>query len=115
MANTSSAKKATRKIAARTAVNKNRRSRVRTFLRRVEEALLSGDKTAAQEAFKAAQPECFAPCKPREGTRGLIGHHCLSIFKKRGLEPGFLCLHDTSRYDFRVAGANATTGFRRCA
>jgi small subunit ribosomal protein S20 len=57
MANTSSAKKATRKIAARTAVNKNRRSRVRTFLRRVEEALLSGDKTAAQEAFKAAQPE----------------------------------------------------------
>ena len=57
MANTSSAKKATRKIAARTAVNKNRRSRVRTFLRKVEEALLSGDKTAAQEAFKAAQPE----------------------------------------------------------
>ncbi|MGQ2907484.1 MAG: 30S ribosomal protein S20 [Aliihoeflea sp.] len=57
MANTSSAKKATRKIAARTAVNKNRRSRVRTFLRKVEEALLSGDKTAAQEAFRAAQPE----------------------------------------------------------
>ncbi|MET0170354.1 MAG: 30S ribosomal protein S20 [Aliihoeflea sp.] len=57
MANTSSAKKATRKIAARTAVNKNRRSRVRTFLRKVEEALLSGDKSAAQEAFKAAQPE----------------------------------------------------------
>ena len=57
MANTSSAKKATSKIAARTAVNKNRRSRVRTFLRKVEEALLSGDKTAAQEAFRAAQPE----------------------------------------------------------
>lgn len=57
MANTSSAKKATRKIAARTAVNKNRRSRVRTFLRKVEEALLSGDKTAAQEAFRVAQPE----------------------------------------------------------
>jgi small subunit ribosomal protein S20 len=57
MANTSSAKKATRKIAARTAINKNRRSRVRTFLRKVEEAILSGDKAAAQEAFKAAQPE----------------------------------------------------------
>jgi small subunit ribosomal protein S20 len=57
MANTSSAKKATRKIAARTAVNKNRRSRVRTFLRKVEEALASGDKTAAAAAFKAAQPE----------------------------------------------------------
>jgi small subunit ribosomal protein S20 len=57
MANTSSAKKATRKIAARTAVNKNRRSRVRTFLRKVEEALAAGDKTAAAAAFKAAQPE----------------------------------------------------------
>ena len=57
MANTSSAKKATRKIAARTAVNKNRRSRVRTFVRKVEEALASGDKVAAEAAFKAAQPE----------------------------------------------------------
>lgn len=57
MANTSSAKKATRKIVARTAVNKNRRSRVRSFLRKVEEAILSGDKDAAKEAFLAAQPE----------------------------------------------------------
>lgn len=57
MANTSSAKKATRKIAARTAVNKNRRSRVRTYVRKVEEALASGDKAAAEAAFKAAQPE----------------------------------------------------------
>jgi len=57
MANTSSAKKATRKIAARTAVNKNRRSRVRTFVRKVEEALASGDKAAAEAALKAAQPE----------------------------------------------------------
>ncbi|MGB3387624.1 MAG: 30S ribosomal protein S20 [Pseudaminobacter sp.] len=57
MANTSSAKKATRKIARRTAVNKNRRSRVRTFVRKVEEALAAGDKTAAEAAFQAAQPE----------------------------------------------------------
>ena len=57
MANTSSAKKATRKIARRTDVNKNRRSRVRTFVRKVEEALASGDKAVAAEAFKAAQPE----------------------------------------------------------
>mgnify|MGYP003430807344 FL=1 len=57
MANTSSAKKATRKIAARTEVNKARRSRVRTFLRKVEEALTSGDKTAASAALLAAQPE----------------------------------------------------------
>ncbi|WP_062208534.1 30S ribosomal protein S20 [Aureimonas sp. AU12] len=57
MANTPSAKKAARKIARRTAVNKDRRSRVRTFLRKVEEAILTGDKEAAQQAFKAAEPE----------------------------------------------------------
>ncbi len=57
MANTPSAKKATRKIARRTAVNKNRRSRVRTYLRKVEEALATGDKTAAQTALRAAEPE----------------------------------------------------------
>ena len=57
MANTSSAKKATRKIAARTEVNKSRRSRIRTFLRKVEEAITGGDKTAASAALVAAQPE----------------------------------------------------------
>jgi small subunit ribosomal protein S20 len=57
MANTSSAKKATRKIARRAAINKNRRSRVRTFVRQVEEALASGDQAAATAAFKTAQPE----------------------------------------------------------
>jgi small subunit ribosomal protein S20 len=57
MANTSSAKKAARKITRRTAINKTRRSRVRGFVRKVEEALAAGDKTAAAEALKAAQPE----------------------------------------------------------
>lgn len=57
MANTASAKKMVRKIARRTAVNKSRRSRVRTFLRKVEEAISSGNKSAAEEAFKVAQPE----------------------------------------------------------
>jgi ribosomal protein S20 len=57
MANTTSAKKATRKLARRTEINKARRSRVRTFLRKVEEALSAGDKSAAAEALKAAQPE----------------------------------------------------------
>jgi small subunit ribosomal protein S20 len=56
MANTTSAKKATRKIARRTEVNKARRSRMRTFLRKVEEAIASGDKSAAADALKAAQP-----------------------------------------------------------
>jgi small subunit ribosomal protein S20 len=57
MANTSSAKKATRKIAARTLINKSRISRIRTFIRKVEEAIASGDKTAAQAALHLAQPE----------------------------------------------------------
>ncbi|MBX3567410.1 MAG: 30S ribosomal protein S20 [Rhizobiaceae bacterium] len=67
MANTSSAKKATRKIARRAAVNKNRRSRVRTFVRKVEEALASGDKAVAAEALKAAQPELM-----RAATKGVL-------------------------------------------
>ncbi len=67
MANTPSAKKAVRKIAARTAVNKSRRSRVRTFIRKVEEALLAGDKVAAQAAFVAAEPELM-----RAVTKGVI-------------------------------------------
>ncbi|MEM6414929.1 MAG: 30S ribosomal protein S20 [Pseudomonadota bacterium] len=57
MANTTSAKKMVRKIARRTEVNKSRRSRVRTFLRRIEDAIQSGDKSAADLAFKEAQPE----------------------------------------------------------
>ncbi|GGG31057.1 30S ribosomal protein S20 [Chelatococcus composti] len=57
MANTPSAKKATRKIARRTAVNKARRSRVRTFIRKVEEAIATGDQQAALEALRNAQPE----------------------------------------------------------
>lgn len=57
MANTPSAKKAARKIERRTEINKDRRSRVRTFLRKVEEAIASGDKEAAQTAFRAAEPE----------------------------------------------------------
>lgn len=57
MANTPSAKKAARKIEARTEVNKSRRSRVRTFLRKFEDAVTSGDQAAASLAFKAVEPE----------------------------------------------------------
>jgi len=56
MANTRSAKKAKRKMLRRTEINKSRRSRLKLSVRRVEEALASGDKAAAQNAFKAAQP-----------------------------------------------------------
>ncbi|MDD3838450.1 MAG: 30S ribosomal protein S20 [Phenylobacterium sp.] len=57
MANTPGAKKAARKIARRTEINKARRSRVRTYLRRFEEALSAGDATAAKSAFVEAQSE----------------------------------------------------------
>jgi small subunit ribosomal protein S20 len=56
MANTKSAKKATRKIARRTEVNKARRSRVRTSLRKVEDAIARGNKSAAKAALVAAEP-----------------------------------------------------------
>ncbi len=57
MANTKSAKKAIRQIGRRTAVNKNRRTRMRSQVRKVEEAIAAGDQSAASEALKAAQPE----------------------------------------------------------
>lgn len=57
MANTPGAKKAVRKIARRTEVNTARRSRVRTFLRRFEEAVAKGDVDAAKTAFVEAQSE----------------------------------------------------------
>jgi small subunit ribosomal protein S20 len=67
MANTKSAKKMVRKIARRTEVNKSRRSRVRTFVRKVEEAIASGDKTAATAALRAAEPEIM-----RGVTKGVV-------------------------------------------
>lgn len=56
MANTSSAKKAVRKMARKTEVNRARRSFVRGLLRKTEDAITSGDKSAASEALKAAEP-----------------------------------------------------------
>ncbi len=57
MANTASAKKATRKIERKTLVNRNRRSRIRTFVRTVEEAIEKGDQAGAVDALKSAQPQ----------------------------------------------------------
>ena len=57
MANTTSAKKATRKIARRTAVNKSRRTQMRGAVRSVEEAIKRGDRDAALQAMKHAEPE----------------------------------------------------------
>lgn len=57
MANTPQAKKRIRRNTARTAVNKNRVSRIRTLVKKVENALVAGDKAAAVDALKVAQPE----------------------------------------------------------
>jgi len=67
MANTKSAKKAARQTLRRTAMNKSRRSRMRTFVRKVEEAIATGDKTAAESALRAAQPELM-----RSAQKGII-------------------------------------------
>ena len=56
MANTSSAKKAARQMITRTDVNKGRRSRVKTEVRSVEEAIKSGDRAKAEAALRAAEP-----------------------------------------------------------
>ena len=67
MANTVSAKKMTRKIAKRTAVNRMRRSRMRTFIRKVEEAIATGDKAVALNALRAAEPELM-----RAAQKGVV-------------------------------------------
>jgi small subunit ribosomal protein S20 len=67
MANTTSAKKAARKIERRAKVNGDRVGRVRTYVRKVDEAIASGDKEAAATAFKAAQPELM-----RAATKGVL-------------------------------------------
>ncbi len=57
MANSPSSKKRARQTEARTEVNKARRSRIRTFIRKVEEAITGGDQKVAAAALQAAQPE----------------------------------------------------------
>ncbi len=67
MANSPQAKKRARQNEHRFAINKARRSRIRTHLRKVEEAIMSGDSDAASAALRAAQPELH-----RGVTRGVL-------------------------------------------
>jgi small subunit ribosomal protein S20 len=67
MANTPQSKKRARQADSRQAVNKARRSRIRTFLRKVEEAIASGDKDVAATALRDAQPELM-----RGVTKGVL-------------------------------------------
>ncbi len=56
MANTKSAKKAARQMVRRTEINKDRKSRLKSTVRKVEEAITSGDKSAALAALRVAEP-----------------------------------------------------------
>ena len=67
MANTAQSKKRARQSETRFDINKMRRSRIRTFLRKVEEAIASGDSVAAKAALQAAQPELM-----RGVTKGVV-------------------------------------------
>lgn len=67
MANTPGSKKRVRKIERRTEINKSRRTRVRGFIRKVEEAITSGDASVAVDALRAAQSEIM-----RSVTKGIM-------------------------------------------
>ena len=67
MANSPSSKKRALQAERRADINKARRSRMRTFVRKVEEAIATGDQAAAAEALKAAQPEIM-----RNVSRGVV-------------------------------------------
>jgi len=73
MASHKSAEKRIRQIAKRTALNRARISRVRTFVKKVETAIASGDKAAAQDAFQHAQPELH-----RAITKGVLHKNTVS-------------------------------------
>jgi small subunit ribosomal protein S20 len=73
MANTSSAKKAVRKIERRTAVNKSRRSEMRTYVRKVEEAIEAKDAAAAAAALHEAEPKLA-----RAAQKGIVHENAAS-------------------------------------
>jgi small subunit ribosomal protein S20 len=73
MANTSSARKAARKIARRTEINKGRRSQLRSFVRKVEEAIAAGDPGQAVAALKAAEPVIM-----RSAQKGIVHRNAAS-------------------------------------
>jgi small subunit ribosomal protein S20 len=75
MANTASARKRIRQTTTRTARNQARKSRMRTFVKKVETALASGDKAAAADALRAAQPEM-----QRASGKGVI--HANTVARK---------------------------------
>jgi small subunit ribosomal protein S20 len=90
MANTSSAKKMTRKIAKRTAINRSRRSRMRTFLRKVEEAIAGGNPTTPPPRSGPPSPRsCAPPRRDRAQEHGVP-----EGVAARAPRQGAFCLND---------------------
>jgi small subunit ribosomal protein S20 len=75
MANTASARKRIRQTERRTERNAARKSRMRTFMKKVETAIAGGDKSSAAEALRAAQPEL-----QRAATKGVV--HANTVARK---------------------------------
>jgi small subunit ribosomal protein S20 len=73
MANTDSARKRVRQTARRTALNKARMSRMRTFAKKVEQAIATGDRAAAQVALREAQPELM-----RAAGKGVVHRNTIA-------------------------------------
>ena len=73
MANIKSAKKRMRRTARRTDINGARRSRIRTYVKKVESAIAGNDKKAAEQALKEAQPELM-----RGATKGILHRNTAS-------------------------------------
>ena len=82
MANTSSARKAARKIARRTVINKARRSRVRSTVRAVEEAIAAGDRAKAIAAMKDAEPQLMRAARQGQLHRNTASRKVARLTKR---------------------------------
>ena len=97
MANTPQSKKRARQTERRAIVNKSRRSRIRTFLRKVEEAIESGDRDAASAALRAAQPELM-----RGVTKGIFHKNTAARKMSRRFKTGRTCNNPTEAWAYHV-------------
>jgi small subunit ribosomal protein S20 len=84
MANTASARKAARKIARRTEINKGRRSRVRGAVRQVVEAIASGDRGKALEALKLAEPQLMRAARQGQVHRNAASRKVSRLTRRIG-------------------------------
>ena len=82
MANSRSAKKRTRQTTQRSDRNRARRSRVRTFIRKVEEAISNGNKIAAQDAFNSAMPVLHRSSQKRAFHRNTVARKLSNLSQR---------------------------------